>query len=144
MPSSKKSAPTQLDLAKSATLLATRSGKIRFGAPVTATQILCAQTVLAKKPFARKNILVAFAISEKQLRDLAENRVSQTQLSAKTRAAMTAFSAACETETLKHKRTYKSWPRKNAAMLYVLHTARKRSTPKPPRATEPPAPATAE
>jgi hypothetical protein len=139
----KKSTSKSLDreklLAKSANAVMTKSGKNTLNcAPVSSTQIT--DMLVATKG---QQIAKRIATTQKLLTSYAANDVQITKLPAKTREYLTSVAEKSSKNAVKNKRVYKSWPRKNAAILVALLSEKK---PRAPRAAKssPPAPAAPE
>lgn len=108
-----------LATARAATSNATRDGKIPFGAPVSVSQLTAVQKLVTKS--CKQGIVKWLGCTEKQLRDFSQNRISHSQLPAKTQERLRTVNAAYS----------KPWARKSATMLYTLHKSRSRSSRKP-------------
>lgn len=136
------------DLAAKATALATKGGSIKFGAPVSGTQIHDVQSVLkTTKPFKGNGILRALGCKERELKAYAQGDLALTRLPAKTREGLKSLSNGIDAICLKERRVNKTWPRKNAAILVTLAAQRPARKPKakpaPTATPEPTAPVTA-
>jgi len=122
------SAPRQRDpqliLAHKATALATRGkvdkdgaltvGQVRFGAAVNTTQVNAVQ-----KAVKGKNLLQWLGCKESELRRYVQGETKASDLPEKTRGVLRELNA-----TFPQK--MKMWPRKDAAILLMLHEERKR------------------
>ena len=124
-------------LAKSANAVMTKSGKLTLNcAPVSSTQISDVLFATKSQQLSRK-----IATTQKLLIAYASNDVPITKLPAKTREFLTAVADKSATHAAKNKRVYKSWPRKNAAILIALMNERKPRAPRKPKTTTPAEPA---
>ena len=140
MPKKPPSLDRERALAKSANAVMTKSGKLTLNcAPVSSTQISDVLAATKSQQLSRK-----IACTQKLLTAYAANDVPITKLPAKTREFLTAVADKSATHAAKNKRVYKSWPRKNAAILVALMNERKPRAPRKPKTTTPeptPAPA---
>ena len=138
--SSAKPLDRERTLAKSANAVMTKSGKITLNcAPVSATQISDALFATSGQQIARK-----IATTQKLLTAYAANDVPITKLPAKTREYLTAVAEKSATHAAKNNRVYKSWPRKNAAILVALMSAKKPRAPRKPKTDPAPVETSAE
>lgn len=118
----KKTVDRLLTLARAATDVMSRNDTIPHGAPVSRTQFTAVETHLKKK-----NVLKYLACTEKTLKSYARNEISHAQLPAKTQERLSEVNASYA----------KPWSRKSAAIAYVVHTERKKSSRKRARKSTP-------
>ena len=107
-------------LASQATKLATKDGKIKFGAPVSSTQVDDVKRALKGKQVAR-----FIGCPMKLLKSYAVGDTPITKLPPKTRDALRAVSDNIDKVCAKEKRVNKTWPRENAAIIVTLSSQRK-------------------
>lgn len=134
-----KSLDRERALAKSANAVMTKSGKITLNcAPVSSTQITDVLFAVKSQQIAKR-----IATTQKLLTAYAANDVPITKLPVKTREYLTAVAEKSAKHAVKNKRVYKSWPRKNAAILVALLSEKKPRAPRQPKSVEPTTPAPA-